>query len=55
MNNKTLAFYNKNAKAFAEETAFVDFKETQDKFINILQGKRVGFWLWCRQRFKIFC
>lgn len=37
MNNKTLAFYNKNAKAFAEETAFVDFKETQDKFINILQ------------------
>lgn len=41
MNNKTLAFYNKNAKAFAEETAFVDFKETQDKFINILQGKRV--------------
>ena len=41
MNNKTLAFYNKNVKAFAEETAFVDFKETQDKFINILQGKRV--------------
>lgn len=41
MKNKTIAFYNQNAKAFAEETAFVDFKETQDKFINVLQGKHV--------------
>lgn len=41
MNNKTLDYYNQNAKAFAEGTTFVDFKETQDKFINALQGKRV--------------
>ena len=28
MNNKTLDFYNQNAKSFAEGTTFVDFKET---------------------------
>lgn len=41
MNNKTLDFYNQNAKSFAEGTTFVDFKETQNKFINVLCGKRV--------------
>ena len=41
MSNKTLDYYNQNAKAFAEGTTFVDFKETQNKFINSLQGRRV--------------
>ena len=41
MNNKTLDFYNQKAKSFAEGTTFVDFKETQNKFINVLCGKRV--------------
>ena len=41
MNNKTLDFYNQNAKSFAEGTTCVDFKETQNKFINVLCGKRV--------------
>ena len=41
MKNKTLDYYNQNANAFVESTVSVDFKKTQDKFIEILQGKRV--------------
>ena len=33
--------YNQNANAFVESTVSVDFKKTQDKFIEILPGKRV--------------
>lgn len=36
MNNKTLDYYNKNVETFVESTVFVDFKETQDKFLNRL-------------------
>ena len=41
MKNKTLDYYNQNANAFVESTVSVDFKKTQDKFIEILPGKRV--------------
>lgn len=41
MKNKTLDYYNQNAEAFIQGTAFVDFKETQEKFIKALPGKRV--------------
>ena len=34
--NKTLDYYEKNAKDFADSTADVDFSETQDLFINNL-------------------
>ena len=37
MNNKTLDFYNKNAETFVSGTVSVDFKETQDKFLNRLK------------------
>ena len=36
MNNKTLDYYNKNAENFVLGTVFVDFKQTQDKFLNHL-------------------
>ena len=37
MNNKTLDFYNKNAENFVSGTVSVDFKQTQDKFLNRLK------------------
>ena len=37
MNNKTLDFYNKNAENFVSGTVSVDFKHTQDKFLNRLK------------------
>ena len=37
MNNKTLDYYNKNAETFVSGTVFVDFKQTQDKFLNHLK------------------
>lgn len=33
---QTLDYYNKNAKAYAESTAFVDFSETQERFLRRL-------------------
>lgn len=36
MNNKTLDYYNKNAESFMSGTVSVDFKQTQDKFLNHL-------------------
>ena len=41
MNNKTLDYYNQNAAAFIAGTVSVDFKETQDKFIDALCGKQI--------------
>jgi 2-polyprenyl-3-methyl-5-hydroxy-6-metoxy-1,4-benzoquinol methylase len=36
MNGKTLDYYNQNATVFANSTMFVDFAQTQDKFLNRL-------------------
>lgn len=41
MSNKTIDYYNQNADSFVKGTVSVDFKETQDKFIKSLPGKRV--------------
>ena len=35
-NNKTLEYYNENAKNFVENTVSVDFEKTQQKFTNLL-------------------
>lgn len=39
MLNKTINYYDTNAKDFVEGTLNVDFKATQDKFINKLSAK----------------
>lgn len=39
MLNKTINYYDTNAKKFVEGTLNVDFKATQDKFINKLPAK----------------
>lgn len=42
--NKTLDYYNQNADAFIKGTAYVDFKETQDRFIaKLSDGKILDF------------
>ena len=41
MKNKTLDYYDKNADSFIEGTIAVNFNSTQDRFINILSGKKV--------------
>ena len=41
MSNKTRDYYNKNADSFIQGTVSVDFKETQDKFLKLLTGKKV--------------
>ena len=41
MTNKTLDYYNQNAESFIQGTVSVDFKETQDKFLQLLSGKKV--------------
>lgn len=41
MNSRTLDYYNQNAENFINGTVSVDFKETQDKFISVIPGKRV--------------
>ena len=41
MTNKTLDYYNQNAKSFIQGTVSVDFKETQDKFLQSLTGKTI--------------
>lgn len=41
MPNKTIDYYNQNADAFVQGTVSVDFRETQDKFIQLLQGKNI--------------
>ena len=38
MDNNTLEYYNNNAEAFVEGTVSVDFKQTQDKFIELLKA-----------------
>lgn len=34
----TLIYYNQNAEAFNQGTVYVDFKATQDRFLNKLSG-----------------
>lgn len=41
MGNKTIAYYNQNADSFVQGTVSVDFKETQDKFLKALTGKKI--------------
>lgn len=41
MKNKTLDYYNQNADQFVKGTVSVDFKKTQNKFIETLPGKKV--------------
>ena len=41
MSNKTIDYYNKNADSFIQGPVSVDFKETQDKFLKLLTGKKV--------------
>ena len=41
MVNKTLNYYNQNAYSFIEGTVSVNFKEVQDKFLQMLSGKKI--------------
>ena len=41
MTNKTLYYYNQNAESFIQGTVSVDFKQTQDKFLQSLTGKSI--------------
>ena len=41
MTNKTLYYYNQNAESFIQGTVSVDFKQTQDKFLQSLTGKTI--------------
>ncbi len=41
MENKTLDYYNRNASAFVKETVCAELKETQDKFLKALNGKKI--------------
>lgn len=41
MTNKTLDYYNQNAESFIQGTVSVDFKQTQDKFLQSLTGKSI--------------
>lgn len=40
MNNKTLDYYNQNAKEFVAGTVAVDFNKIQDRFIEKLSGNK---------------
>ena len=41
MVNKTLNYYNQNADSFIKGTVSVNFKEVQDKFLQMLSGKKI--------------
>ena len=41
MVNKTLIYYNQNVDSFIEGTVSVNFKEVQDKFLQMLSGKKI--------------
>ena len=41
MVNKTLDYYNQNADSFIQGTVLVNFKETQDKFLQLLKGRKI--------------
>lgn len=41
MVNKTLNYYNQNADSFIEGTVSVNFKKVQDKFLQMLSGKKI--------------
>ena len=41
MNEKTIDYYNINAESFVNQTVSVDFKKTQDRFLNCLNGNKI--------------
>ncbi len=41
MIDKTIDYYNNNAESFVNQTVSVDFKETQDRFLNYLNGNKI--------------
>jgi len=41
MTDTTLNYYNNNAEAFIQGTIAVDFSDTQDKFLNLLSGRKI--------------
>ena len=41
MINKTLDYYNQNADSFIQGTVSVNFKEMQDKFLQLLKGRKI--------------
>lgn len=41
MENKTIDYYNRNAVSFISGTILADFRKTQDRFLDLLNGKRI--------------
>ncbi len=41
MIDKTIDYYNNNAESFVNQTVGVDFKETQNRFLNYLNGNKI--------------
>ena len=41
MNEKTIDYYNINAESFVNQTVSVNFKDTQDRFLNFLNGNKI--------------
>lgn len=41
MNEKTIDYYNINAESFVNQTVSVDFRDTQDRFLNYLNGNKI--------------
>lgn len=41
MGNRTIDYYNQNADSFVRGTVSVDFKKTQDRFLQLLTGKTI--------------
>ena len=41
MNVKTIDYYNLNAESFVNQTVSVDFRDTQDRFLNYLNGNKI--------------
>ena len=41
MSKNTIDYYNINADSFVNQTIYVDFKETQDRFLNYINGNKI--------------
>ncbi len=41
MIDKTIDYYNNNAESFVNQTVSVDFQETQNRFLNYLNGNKI--------------
>ena len=41
MDEKTIDYYNINAESFVNQTVSVDFRDTQDRFLNYLNGNKI--------------